>query len=580
MISPYRFRFKSQGSFALAALGLFFFVTGSPGIEVPGFGSLAPGGGFLVSGSVQFAEGYRSVAIAKLQQDGGLDPGFGVGGRSVYDFFSDGLSEIRHSMDAKRRIIATCVAYLPTPSGNRPFAVAIRFHADGSLDEGFGDGGVFTFSEGPLPEFLLTVASDDGKILFVGPSQLIRLNEDGSRDSTFGSDGVAPIGNNLRGMDRAILLQDGRILLSRRSDGIIAISQTGQVDPAFVNPRSHLLSSYRIMCQQADGKIVIAEASWASFGERTRFSRFELSGSLDMGFGTNGFYEPPHPAFYPIQILGSTDGGVVGVANREFSPTASYSSWVFRFGEDGSPDSNFGLVNARGERFDIDDAVNVRGDGIQSVVPLQSGGYLVVAKEGSGLDGCRVTRLLPDGSPVTAGGRPVTSFFKFSFPKPLLSSLPIDREYGLAGEYRVPIARPVKTYRARSERRKRFLVYAAECGVGPWHYRVSLNADEDGAARLRVIYAGGGEMFYVPDDNARYTLGTNGHLRYLRPYKTARLLVQFGRSPRGTGESFGHLSLQGANHGAKTSLQFRILNPSEAPKPQPGLVSPRFQLSE
>ncbi|MEI6455943.1 MAG: T9SS type A sorting domain-containing protein [bacterium] len=125
----------------------------------------------------------------------------------------------------------------------------IRYNPDGSLDQGFGTGGIVVDSAGLRNGNYKLAVQADGKILvpgYVYPTDLshphyslFRYNPDGSRDSTFHSDGHY-IGEEGAAYDITIQ-QDGKIILcgNQKNDSTIKrgiVSRylpSGDPDPAF-----------------------------------------------------------------------------------------------------------------------------------------------------------------------------------------------------------------------------------------------------------------------------------------------------------------------------------------------------------
>ena len=110
-------------------------------------------------------------------------------------------------------------------AGNPSFqqmAVA-RFYPDGSLDETFGDNGTATYDLVLNPSFANgLVLLTDGKILvtgytfsdFVGDFAAIRLNADGSLDTSFGTDGVVIVDNGGSEVSESmVLLEDESFII-------------------------------------------------------------------------------------------------------------------------------------------------------------------------------------------------------------------------------------------------------------------------------------------------------------------------------------------------------------------------------
>jgi uncharacterized delta-60 repeat protein len=136
--------------------------------------------------------GYLSPTTAvalRYNLDGTLDSTFGAGGESSAVLEPNGGLTIFDGMiDSNRNILM--VGY----SGTN--LIVVRFLPDGGLDPSFGANGVFTFPASSLGEAL--AVQPDGKIVAVGVQYytkgtaglIVRINPNGSLDSTFGSAGA------------------------------------------------------------------------------------------------------------------------------------------------------------------------------------------------------------------------------------------------------------------------------------------------------------------------------------------------------------------------------------------------------
>jgi len=159
-------------------------------------------GGYVVvaelpNGGANSGSGKR-IGLFRLNHDGDtVASGFGTFGNVYKDAWLTSVTAM--TIDAQGRIIV--VGATPGPGGLSDFGV-VRFNADGSDDTSFaGDGGTsFGFdvntsvNSADTPTSVLAEA--DGKIVIAGniqytgfPSRfgVVRLNVDGSVDSTFGS---------------------------------------------------------------------------------------------------------------------------------------------------------------------------------------------------------------------------------------------------------------------------------------------------------------------------------------------------------------------------------------------------------
>lgn len=183
-----------------------------------------------------------------------------------------------------------------------------RYNEDGSLDTSFGNDGTLRFPVGSVKSFVMDMAQQpDGKILLggrtwdnvTGDFAVVRLNEDGSFDNTFGTNGVFRIETpETEASEAMALLDDGTILMVGYRDDNLAVAKInadGNMDTTFgVNGWAVLTfddaASYGDdLAIQDDGKIVI---SGFVLNGQNRFqvaaARLNADGSVDNSFGTAG----------------------------------------------------------------------------------------------------------------------------------------------------------------------------------------------------------------------------------------------------------------------------------------------------
>ena len=166
-------------------------------------------------------------ALVRYNTDGSLDTSFNGTGKVLTDFganSSDTGNEVRMQADGK-----IVVAGWSDTGGTNDFAIA-RYNTNGTLDTGFGTGGKVTINLGgsDLAEGL-TIQSD-GKILVTGTAGinggdvgLVRLNTDGTLDTTFGG------GDGIVTTDYSGASDDRGYSVAVQSDGRIVVSGTTQV---------------------------------------------------------------------------------------------------------------------------------------------------------------------------------------------------------------------------------------------------------------------------------------------------------------------------------------------------------------
>jgi uncharacterized delta-60 repeat protein len=237
----------------------------------------------------------------------------------------------------------------------------------GSLDLSFdGDGIVTTSTLAGVNDYgHSTVIQDDGKILIAGYSAsnislsvftLMRYNENGSLDATFGNDGIVttPIGTSAKGSSIA-LQNDGKIVVAGNSISdslfvftIIRYNSNGSLDTSFdtdgiaITPVGGFFEGYRSVVIQPDGKIVVAGAQNNSF-PYTDFAviRLNTNGSLDSTFDMDGMVTTP------VGTVGSggisaalqADGKIVIVGNSYDGTSRDIA--LVRYNINGSLDSTF-----------------------------------------------------------------------------------------------------------------------------------------------------------------------------------------------------------------------------------------------
>jgi uncharacterized delta-60 repeat protein len=113
----------------------------------------------------------------RYNTNGSLDTGFGIGGIVTTPIGSDGYWDYANALgiQSDKKILA---AGSSNNGSNYDFAL-VRYNTDGSLDTGFGTGGKVTTPIGSSDDFALDlgIQSSDGRIVVAGYS-LIGSNDD------------------------------------------------------------------------------------------------------------------------------------------------------------------------------------------------------------------------------------------------------------------------------------------------------------------------------------------------------------------------------------------------------------------
>jgi len=219
-------------------------------------------------------------ALARYAPDGSLDPTFGDAGivQTVVERDGGLAATLRGiALQPDEKIVATGSAFYGGHGIDDETMALARYEPDGSLDPSFGTAGVATTDlrrlYGGGPPVL-----QRGKVLVAGWilrntttgwttfPVLARFTTGGGLDSTFGQHGFAEIGAHTKGTPTAMLAQnDGKILVAdsypQGRSTLARLLPNGRLDTSFgrggLVPFQAQPSSLAL---QADGKVLIAGA--------------------------------------------------------------------------------------------------------------------------------------------------------------------------------------------------------------------------------------------------------------------------------------------------------------------------------
>lgn len=240
----------------------------------------------------QFTSG---IAMIRINTDGTVDQGFGIDGKAIVPATWGDYASATVQPDGK-------ILVSNRDSYENLFSVS-RLNADGTVDSTFNGGNAIEFNIpdiGALEGYGFTLQAD-GKLLvpgYNGEMVVARLNADGSLDSSFGTDGLAD--TQVAGLAAAVTVQaDGKILLAgggeQEGSGydfkIIRLNQDGTLDTSFGNAGVAVLdlTGDRDMARDitvlADGKILVAGQSTYFGNPDFSLIRLNPDGTLDTTFG-------------------------------------------------------------------------------------------------------------------------------------------------------------------------------------------------------------------------------------------------------------------------------------------------------
>jgi uncharacterized delta-60 repeat protein len=314
-----------------------------------------------------------------------------------------------------------------------------RYNPDGTLDSAFGTGGLITNDFAGSTDYGHAVAvQTDGKIVVAGEATvgtqkgfaLIRYDNDGSIDTSFGNDGkVVSTFSDRDSRGYEIVVQpDGKIVVAGDSfhspvppltDSDFALARyngDGSLDPGFGSGGLVITDFFggsdgaRSLVRQRDGKLIAAGYAHTDFDEAGDFAlaRYNLDGTLDTTFGPNGDgkvatdFSSDTEAVQSITV--QPDGSIV-VAGYVFLETGEENNHGFalaRYGADGRLDASFGTdgkaITDLSSNGDLAASVVVQANG-----KILAGGYANFELADDNLDFALV-RYNADGSLDSAFG--------------------------------------------------------------------------------------------------------------------------------------------------------------------------------
>jgi uncharacterized delta-60 repeat protein len=371
-------RYNTDGSLD-TSFGTGGFVLYDRGGNDRGLGLALQADGKIVAVGYTYVGGQRDVLVLRYHPNGTLDSTFGTGGSATYSS-SGSATDIGFGVAIQSD--GGIVVVGETSNGTKQDALVLRYTTGGSLDHGFGSGGVFVYggSGRNTDRGFAAAIQPDRKIVLVGASVVnnkddvlvLRLNPNGTLDGTFGSAGVVTYsgaGDHYDYGNGVALQGDGRIVvLGVTSIGtafdilLLRYNSNGTLDTTFGTGGVVIYGDsgdrndygYALVIQK-DDKIVFTGYTQGS-SDDLLVVRFNPTGALDTTFGTAGTVIWNGPAggtdygqgialqsdgkliitgfshngtnedMLVMRLLGSTDDG--GSGGRCFIATAAYGSYL------------------------------------------------------------------------------------------------------------------------------------------------------------------------------------------------------------------------------------------------------------
>lgn len=284
------------------------------------------------------------MMVARYNSDGSLDGGFGSGG-IVTTAFGGHADATSIALQPDGKIV---IAGRTDVLRRSEFAV-LRYNPDGSPDDSFGGGGLVITPIRVFAEINDLAIQSDGKIVVAGDATftsapkpngggtLVRYNTDGSRDDTFGDNGVtqarsADLPGSQTISPRSVAIQmDEKIVVAGACVGGSALrfcvtryNADGSIDNTFdgdglviTDFDFHSSAVAEGVSIQPDGRIIAAGHSSGSNGPVPVIARYNPDGSLDPTLNDVGTVITPHFVGFGVENLALQPDGKILLVGTE-----------------------------------------------------------------------------------------------------------------------------------------------------------------------------------------------------------------------------------------------------------------------
>lgn len=267
-----------------------------------------------------------NMIVGRYNTDGSLDTGFGSSGWVITSLGINSRAQAV-AIQSDGKILVAGWGYFPERM------VVVRHNTDGSLDSGFGSSGIVSTIVGSNSHANTVAIQSDGKIVVGGHAKisgevefvLARYNStDGSLDTGFGTGGIATTNTGGRGVIKDLDFQSGgEIVVAGQSSDAVAVarySTGGILDSTYANngilyAQIGSASASSGIVMQSDDFSVVA----GFIGAAVAVGRLSTGGTLDGTFGDYGLMrdpsgyeiEPGTAAFLWDQKDSGEDGGTL-----------------------------------------------------------------------------------------------------------------------------------------------------------------------------------------------------------------------------------------------------------------------------
>lgn len=171
--------------------------------------------------------------------------------------------------------------------------------AQSFLDPGFASNGVFiqSLSDQGIEKFTDLVPTSDGGVVAIAAGVVLKLNEDGTTDQAFGSNGIAYSSIWAEALavdgDGSILLAGSAYIDFLNRPCIVKLQPNGSLDPTFgdqgvVTFMELYDGAFTTMQIKAGGGVIVGGYYFLNADLSPVIARVDNNGDLEAGFATNG----------------------------------------------------------------------------------------------------------------------------------------------------------------------------------------------------------------------------------------------------------------------------------------------------
>ena len=367
-------------------------------------------GKILVAGEAEI-NGQADFGVVRYNTDGTLDNTFGTNGKTSTNVgtrtSTDDARSVVLQSDGKILVVGESGSH-----GNTNFTV-VRYNSNGTLDNTFGANGKVTTKigqENDATSVAVHESQEGRRIIVVGRSVVgghgdfvvMRYNDDGSLDTSFGGDGIVSTNIGNRASDNTspsddyaqsvVVQSNGKILVAGHADVgsspeggandfvVVRFNTDGALDGTFGNSgkvTTNIDQDNNEACSvelQSDGKILVAGHSFIGDSWDITVVRYTINGTLDPSFSDDGIvttnFSNSVRSEFAYSAAVQPDGKIV-IAGKHYGPSWDQIA-VLRYNTDGTLDSTFdedGIVT-----------INIMNtDSAAYSVAVQSNGKILVA---------------------------------------------------------------------------------------------------------------------------------------------------------------------------------------------------------